>query len=138
MFQLPSGQGQCDWLQFLVRLGGQQCGSNYNTRIQCIFIERSLDSKWDTSALHPLYTDEYNAKLDRKIYDGWFGYNQELYCSPSIMVNPDIGTVTGSVPTFYGEVEPSGLKESAILDKLDQVSARVLCYTDKCFSMFAQ
>ena len=54
------------------------------------------------------------------------------------MVNPDIGIVAGSVPTFYGEVESSGLKESATLDKPDQVSAQVLCYTDKCFSMFAQ
>ena len=34
IFQLPGGQGQCDWLQFTVQLGGQQCGSNYNTRIQ--------------------------------------------------------------------------------------------------------
>ena len=138
MFQSPSGQGQHDWLQFSVRLKGQQCGSNYNTRIQYVFIERSLDSKWDTSALHPLHPDEYDAKLDRKIYDRWFGYNQELYCSPSIMVNPDIGIVAGSVPTFYGEVESSGSKKSATLDKLDQVSAWVLCYTDKCFSMFAQ
>ena len=54
------------------------------------------------------------------------------------MVNPDIGIVAGSVPTFYREVESSGLKESAMLDKLDQVSAWVLCYTDKCFSMFTQ
>ena len=138
MFQSPSGQEQRDWLQFLVRLGGQQCGSNYSTRIQYVFIERSLDSKRDTSALHSLHPDEYDTKLDRKIYDRWFGYNQELYCSPSVMVNPDIGIVTGSIPTFYGEVESSGLKESAMLDKLDQVSARVLCYTDQCFSMFAQ
>ena len=69
MFQSPSGQGQCDWLQFLVRLRGQQCGSNYNTRIQYVFIERTLASKWDTSALHPLHPDEYDTKLDRKIYD---------------------------------------------------------------------
>ena len=85
--------------------------------------------------MHP---DEYDTKLDRKIYDRWFGYDQDLYCSPSIMVNRDIGIVAGSVPTFYGEVESSGLKESAMLGKLDQVSAQVLCYTDKCFSMFAQ
>ena len=138
MFQSPSGQRRCDWLQFLVRLRGQQCGSNYNTRIQYIFIERTLASKWDTSALHPWHPDEYDAKLDRKIYDRWFGYDQRLYCSPGIMVNPDIGIVTGSIPTFYGEVESSSLQESATLNKLDQVSAWVLCYTDKCFSMYTQ
>ena len=54
------------------------------------------------------------------------------------MINPDIGIVAVSVPMFYGEVESSSLKEETTLDKLDQVSARVLCYTDKCFSMFAQ
>ena len=138
VFQSPSGQGQHDWLQFLVRPGGQQCGSNYNTRIQYVFIERTLASKHDTSALHPLHPDEYDAKLDRKIYDKWFGYNQQLYCSPGIMVNPDIGIVAGSIPTFYGEVESSTPNESATLDKHDQVSAQVLCYTDKCFSMYAQ
>ena len=55
-----------------------------------------------------------------------------------MMINPNIGIVTGSVPTSYGEVESAGSKEKSTLDKLDQVSARVLCYTDKCFSMFAQ
>ena len=54
------------------------------------------------------------------------------------MINPDIGIVTGSVTTFYGEVESSSSKEETMLDKLDQVSAWVLCYTDKCFSMFVQ
>ena len=54
------------------------------------------------------------------------------------MINLDIGIVAGSIPTFYGEVESSGSKESTMLDKLDQVSAQVLCYTGKCFSMFAQ
>ena len=138
MFQSPSSQGQRDSLQFLVRLGGQQCGSNYNTRIQYVLVKRLLDSKRDTSALHPLHPDEYDTKLDRKICDRWFGYNQELYCSPSVMINPDIGIVAGSIPTFYGEVESSGSKKSTTLDKLDQVSAQVLHYTDKCFSMLAQ
>ena len=55
-----------------------------------------------------------------------------------MMINPDIEILTGSVPTFYGEVESSGSKEKTMLDKLNQVSARVLCYTNKCFSMFAQ
>ena len=140
--QLPGDQGQCDWLQFSVWLGGQQCGSNYNTRIQYIFIERSVDRsarpKHDASALHPLHPDAYNAKLDRKIYNRWFQYDRELYCSPGMMINPDIGIVTGCVSTFYGEIESSGSKEKSMLGKLDQVSARMLCYTDKCFSMFAQ
>ena len=72
------------------------------------------------------------------IYNKWFQYDRELYCSPGVIINPDIGIVAGSVPTFYGEVESSGSKEKTMLDKLDQVSARVLCYTNKCFSMFAQ
>ena len=55
-----------------------------------------------------------------------------------MMIKPNIGIVAGSVPTSYGEVESAGSKEKSMLDKLDQVSARVLCYTDKCFSMFAQ
>ena len=55
-------------------------------RIQYVFIKRSLDSKRDTSALHPLHPEEYDTKLDRKIYDRWFGYDQELYCSPSIII----------------------------------------------------
>ena len=142
IFQSPGGQGQYDWLQFSVRLGGQQCGSNYNTRIQYIFIERSVDRsarpKHDASALHPLHPDAYNTKLDRKIHNKWFRYDRELYCSPGMMINPDIRIVAGSVPTFYGEIESSGSKEKTMLNKLDQVSARVLCYTDKCFSMFAQ
>ena len=54
------------------------------------------------------------------------------------MVNPDIGIVMGSVPTFYGEVESGGLNDGTMLDRLDQVSARVLCYTDKCFSMYTK
>ena len=112
----------------MVQLGGQQCGSNYNTRIQHVFIERSADRsaqpKHDASALHPLHPDQYDAKLDRKIYNKWFRYDRELYCSPGVMINPDIGIVAGSVPTFYGEVESSGSKEKTTLDKLDQVSAR--------------
>ena len=54
------------------------------------------------------------------------------------MINLDIGIVAASVLTFYGEVESFGSKEKMTLDKLDQVSARVLCYTNKCFSMFVQ
>ena len=59
IFQSQGGQGQCDWLQLLVWLGGQQCGSNYNTRILHVFVERSVDRsaqpKHDASALHPLH-----------------------------------------------------------------------------------
>ena len=66
IFHLPGGQGQRDWLQFSVWLRGQQCGSNYNTRIQYIFVDRSAQPKHDASALHPLHPD---AKLDRKIYN---------------------------------------------------------------------
>ena len=108
-----------------------------NTRIQYVFVERSARPKHDASALHRLHPEEYDVKLDRKIYNKWFRYDRELYCSPGVMINPDIGVVTGSVPTFYGEVESSGSKEKTSLDKLDQVSARVLYYTDKYFSMFA-
>ena len=72
IFQLPGGQGQRDWLQFLVQLRGQQYGSNYNTRIQYVFIERSARPKLDASTLHPLHPDAYNANLDRKIFDRWF------------------------------------------------------------------
>ena len=54
------------------------------------------------------------------------------------MINPDIGIVAGSIHTFYGELESYGASEVTMLDKLDQVSAQVLSYTDKCFSMYAQ
>ena len=54
------------------------------------------------------------------------------------MVNPDIGIVMGSVSMFDGEVESLGQNEGTVLDRLDQVSARVLCYMDKCFSMYAK
>ena len=71
MFQSPSGQGQCDWLQFLVRIRGQQCGLNYDTHIQYVFVERSLESKHDSSMLNPLHPDAHDAKLDRKyVTDG--------------------------------------------------------------------
>ena len=138
MFQSPSGLGQCDWLQFSVRLGGQQCGSNYNARIQYILLKEHLPASVIQVPFIPCIQMNMTQNWDRKIYDKWFGYDQQLYCSPGIMVNPDIGIVAGSVPTFYGEVESSTSKESATLDKLDQVSARVLCYTDKCFSIYAQ
>ena len=76
ILQSPGGQGQCDWQQFLVQLRGKQCGSNYNTRIQYVFIERSVDRsaqpKHDVSALHLLHPDAYDTKLDRKIYNKWF------------------------------------------------------------------
>ena len=55
-----------------------------------------------------------------------------------MMINLDIGVVAGSLSMFHGEVESSSLKEETTLDKLDQVSAQVLCYTDMCFSMFVQ
>ena len=54
------------------------------------------------------------------------------------MVNLEIGIVMGSVPTFYGEVESGGQNDGTMLDRLDQASARVLCYMDKCFSMYAK
>ena len=54
------------------------------------------------------------------------------------MANTDTGIVAGSVPTFYGEVDSWGQNDGTVLDRLDQVSARVLCYMDKCFSMNAK
>ena len=87
MFQSPGGQGQRDWLQFSVRLGGQQFCSNYNTHIQYVFVERSLESKRNSSVLNPLHPDEYDAELDSKIYDRWYTYDQDLYCSPGVMIS---------------------------------------------------
>ena len=43
-----------------------------------------------------------------------------------------------SVPPFYGEVESWGQNEGTVLDRLNQVSARVLCYMFKSFSMYAK
>ena len=121
-------------------LGGQQFSSNYNTRIQYIFIQRpddrALRGRLDENTGHPLHPNTYGIDLDRKIYGRWYASNQNLHCCPGVMANLDI--VMGPVPTFYGEVESWGQNEGTILDRLDQVSARVLCYTDKCFSMYAK
>ena len=45
----------------------------------------------------------------------------------------------GSTPTLYGEVESNtGRRDDAVIDKLNQAVARILCYTDKCFSVYAK
>ena len=45
----------------------------------------------------------------------------------------------GSAPTLYGEVESNtGRRDDAVIDKLNQAVARILCYTDKCFSVYAK
>ena len=45
----------------------------------------------------------------------------------------------GSTPTLYSEVESNtGRGDDAVIDKLNQAVARILCYTDKCFSVYAK
>ena len=125
-----------------MHLGGQQRDSNYNTRIHYIFIQRpddrELRHKQDENTGHHLHPSTYGIDLDRKIYDRWYAFDQNLHCCPVVMANLDIGIVAGSVPTFYGEIESGGWNDGTILDRLDQMSARVLCYMDKCFSMYAK
>ena len=145
IFQVQGYPVPCSWLQFSVHLGGQQCGSNYNARFQYVSIQKS-DSRTTQSHLeenptgvgHPLHLNKYDIYTDRTTYDRWYGYDQQPYCYPGVMVNLDLAIVTGTEPTLYGEVESSCWSDATAFERLDQVSARVLCYTDKCFSIYAK
>ena len=57
-------------------------------------------------------------------------------CSPNIFINPDLAIVAGCTPTLYGEVESNkGRQDDTVIDKLNQA---ILCYTNKCFSVYAK
>ena len=76
---------------------------------------------------------------DRKIYDWCHTYDSLRLCSPNVFINPDLAIVVGSTPTLYGEVESNtGRRDDAVIDKLNQAVARILCYTHKCFSVYAK
>ena len=80
----------------------------------------------------------YSAATDRTLYNIWFSYNQRGYCVPGVVVNPDLGIVAGTAPTFYGEIESGHHSDEQKFLRLDQCSSRILCYTDKCFSLYAK
>ena len=67
-----------------------------------------------------------------------FTLNKKGYCCPGVIVNPNLVVVTGTMPTLYGEVESINPLDDHVLDRFDQVSSRVLCYTDKCFSVYTK
>ena len=126
---------ECDWLHFSLHLGGKQPGSDYNARFEYIFIKKARHGPPIGTALaHPLHQRKYDAITDRTIYDRWYSYNQQQYCMPGV-VNPDLAIVARTVPTLYGEVESSHLADATSFERLDQCSARVLSYRDKCFSV---
>ena len=59
--------------------------------------------------------------------------------SPNIFINPDLAIVAGCTPTLYSEVESNrGRRDDTVIDKLNQAVARILCYTNKCFSVYAK
>ena len=97
-----------------------------------------MDDEPPIGVSHPLHPNKYTTQQNRTLYDRWYAYNQQQYCSPGIIVNPDLAIVATSVPTLYGEVESSHRSDATTLDKLHQVSARILCYTDKCFSVYTK
>ena len=61
------------------------------------------------------------------------------FYSPNIFINPDLAIVAGCTPTLYSEVESNrGRQDDTVIDKLNQAVARILCYTNKCFSVYAK
>ena len=131
---------EANWLQNSIRLGGKQSGSNYNARIEYVFVRRDSTSEEaiDTGVNNILAPLKYTAALDRKIYDRWYDYNQRAYCVPGVTVNPDLGIVAGTSPTLYGEVESGHHNDIQNFMRLDQCTSRILSYTDKCFALYAK
>ena len=131
---------EANWLQTSVRLGGKQSGSNYNVRIEYVYVRRESSSEEaiGTGVNNILAPLKYTAELDRKIYDRWYNYNQCAYCVPGVTVNPDLGIIAGTSPTLYGEVESGHHTDVQNFIRLDQCTARILSYTDKCFSLYAK
>ena len=84
-----------DWIQFSVRLGGTQSGSNFNACISYVFVD-------DLTALD---SQVFSVQQDRKIYDQCHTYGSLGLCSPNVFINPNLAIVAGSTPTLYGEVE---------------------------------
>ena len=80
----------------------------------------------------------YSAVTDRKLYDRWFSYNQSGYCVPGVVVNPDLGIVARTAPTLFGEVELGHHSDEQNFLRLDQCSSQILCYTNRCFSLYAK
>ena len=80
----------------------------------------------------------FSVQQDRKIYDQCHRYDTLRFCSPNIYINPDLAIVAGCTPTLYGEVESNRGRRDAVIEKLNQAVARILCYTDKCFSVYAK
>ena len=61
------------------------------------------------------------------------------FCSPNIFINPDLAIVAGCTPTLYSEVESNrGRRDDTVIDQLNQAVARILCYTNKSFSVYAK
>ena len=86
-----------------------------------------------------LTSQVFSVQQDRRIYDRCHRYDTLGFCSPNIFINPDLAIVAGSAPTLYGEVESNtGIQDDAVLDKLNRAVARILCYTDRCFSVYAK
>ena len=79
-----------------------------------------------------------SAATDQTLYNRWYSYNQRGYCVPGVVVNPDLGIVAGTAPTLYGEVELGHRSDERNLLRLDQCSSRILCYSNKCFSLYAK
>ena len=81
----------------------------------------------------------FSVQQDRKIYDRCHRYDSLGLRSPNIFINPNLAIVAGSTPTLYSEVESNtGRRDDVVIDKLNQAVARILCYTDKCFSVYAK
>ena len=108
-------------------------------RFEYVFIQKArCGPPLGTGVAHPLHPNKYNIQTDRTTYNRWYGYNQQKYCCPGVIVSLDLAVITRTVPTLYGEVESSNLSDATTFEMLDQVSAGILCYTDKCFSVYAK
>ena len=127
-------------MQNSVRLGGKQSGSNYNARIEYVYVRRESSTKEviGTGVNNILAPLKYTAALDRKIYDRWYTYNQCGYCVPGVTVNPDLGIIAGTSPALHEEVESGHHTDIQNFIRLDQCTSRILSYTDKCFSLYAK
>ena len=83
-----------------------------------------------TGVTHPLHPNNYAAQTDQHVYNRWYRYDQQGYCCPRVIVNPDLAIVIGNMPMLYGEVESSNLSDFKVLDRIDQATARILSYTN--------
>ena len=90
-------------------------------------------------AKDPLAKPNFTAMHHRNIYNKWYQYNNQNFCSSSTELQPNLQVSAEAMPTLYGDVSSiQGRSNVPAINRINILTARILCYNKHAIAFYAE